>query len=124
MDALQGLGLAFTCYVVECEYWHPMTTPNLLVELSGEHVGELMSALSFHAGEVQRNPYHLEMIAWMMDNVRRGAELVGGQGAAAPNYLFGGLYRVRRWSNGQLGDIYPGGKLLSLTDAPADLFPA
>jgi len=30
------------------------------------------------AGEVRRNPYHARLPAWMMDNVRRGAELWAG----------------------------------------------
>ncbi len=62
----------------------------------------MMTALSFHVGEVQRNPYHLLVPAWMQDNVRRGGELVGGQGGAAPDFVFCTLYRLRRWSEGQL----------------------
>ena len=50
-----------------------------------------------HVGEVRRNPYHLTLPAWMMDNVRRGGEWVGGQGQAAPEFLFGTLYRLRKW---------------------------
>ena len=57
----------------------------------------MMAALSFHVGEVQRNPYHLLVPAWMQDNVRRGGELVGGQGGAAPDFTFATLYRLREW---------------------------
>ena len=39
----------------------------------------------------------------MMDNVRRGAELVGGQGGAAPDFAFAALYRLRKWSQGNAG---------------------
>ena len=60
----------------------------------------MMTALSFHVGEVQRNPYHLLVPAWMQDNVRRGGELVGGQGGAAPDFAFATLYRLRRWVDG------------------------
>ena len=49
--------------------------------------------------EVRRNPYHLRMPAWMMDNVRRGAELVGGQGSPAPDFCFCDL--VSRCSDGK-----------------------
>ena len=56
-------------------------------------------------GEVQRNPYHLTLPAWMMDNVRRGGEWVGGQGQAAPEFLYGTLYRVRRWTGGRFEDL-------------------
>ena len=62
----------------------------------------MMAALSFHVGEVQRNPYHLLVPAWMQDNVRRGGELVGGQGGAAPDFTFATLYRLRRWDRGGL----------------------
>ena len=60
----------------------------------------MMAALSCHVGEVQRNPYHLLVPAWMQDNVRRGGELVGGQGGAAPDFTFATLYRLRRWVDG------------------------
>lgn len=36
-----------------------------------------------HAGEVKRNPYHLRLPAWMMDNVRRGSEVIAGPGSEA-----------------------------------------
>lgn len=49
-----------------------------------------------------RNPYHLGLPAWMQDNVRRGGELVGGQGEAAPDFAFATLYRMRRWKAGRL----------------------
>jgi LmbE family N-acetylglucosaminyl deacetylase len=123
MDALQSLGAGFSCHVVETEYWQPMSHPNLMIEVSGESLAELMTGVSFHVGEVQRNPYHLEMPAWMMDNVRRGAELVGGQGASAPSYLFGCLYRVRTWANGQIADAFSGGRFVSLKDPLAAMFP-
>ena len=48
----------------------------------------------------ERNPYHLLVPAWMQDNVRRGGELVGGQGGAAPDFTFCTLYRLRRWRDG------------------------
>ena len=86
VDALARQAPAFTCLVVETEFWGAMATPNLMVESSIDDVAEMMTALSFHVGEVQRNPYHLLVPAWMQDNVRRGGELVGGQGGAAPDF--------------------------------------
>ena len=56
-----------------------MAEPNLLVESGVEDVADLVAALACHVGEVRRNPYHARLPAWMMDNVRRGAELVGGR---------------------------------------------
>ena len=73
----------------------------------------MMAALSFHVGEVQRNPYHLLVPAWMQDNVRRGGELVGGQGGAAPDFTFATLYRLRRWADGGLQTMYEGGRHLA-----------
>ena len=77
MRRLPGL----VCRVVETEYWGAMVAPNLMVESAPADVADLVAALSLHVGEVERNAYHLRLPAWMMDNVRRGTELVGGQGA-------------------------------------------
>ena len=81
----------------------------------------MMTALSFHVGEVQRNPYHLLVPAWMQDNVRRGGELVGGQGGAAPDFTFCTLYRLRRWGNGQLQATYTGGRSLAAGESASTL---
>ena len=105
LDALKTLPAGFKCHVVETEFWGQMTDPNLLVESSMEDVGGLVAALACHAGEVRRNPYHARLPAWMMDNVRRGAELVGGQGGAAPDFTFATIYRLRKWANGRLTNV-------------------
>ncbi len=112
MDALNLQLTRFSCYFVETEYWCTMPTPNLLVEANEDHVGDLVTALSFHKGEIARNPYHVSLPALLHDNVRRGAELVGGRGAAAPNYLFGGVYRLRKWTQNQLTDVLAQGKFV------------
>jgi LmbE family N-acetylglucosaminyl deacetylase len=112
IDALTRLPPDFSCHVVETEFWGAMATPNLMVESSVEDLADMMTALSFHVGEVQRNPYHLLVPPWMQDNVRRGGELVGGQGGAAPDFVFCTLYRLRRWSGGQLQTTYSGGRSL------------
>jgi len=122
MDALETLPAGFSCYAVETEFWGQNPSPNLMVELDSQHVADLITALTFHVGEVQRNPYHLSLPAWMIDNVRRGAELVGGQGSAAPDFIFATLYRFRRWSQGKLEDLYSGGRCLSCADRPESLF--
>jgi len=90
-----------TCDVFETEFWAPMAHPNLVVESSEEDVAMLVSALALHTGEVSRNPYHLRLPAWMIDNVRRGAELVGTQGGAAPDFTFATLYRHFRMTDGR-----------------------
>jgi LmbE family N-acetylglucosaminyl deacetylase len=122
MDALHNMMPGFECFVVETEFWGAMDDPNLAVEFSEADVADLIIATSFHVGEVQRNPYHLSLPAWLMDNVRRGAEIVGGQGGAAPEFQFAALYRLRKWSHGQLSAVFSGGKFLSKTENPASLF--
>jgi hypothetical protein len=58
----------------------------------------------------------------MMDNVRRGAELVGGQGGAAPRFAFATLYRLRHWANGQFEEALERGRALSSQDNLSELF--
>ncbi|MBK8175370.1 MAG: PIG-L family deacetylase [Rhodospirillales bacterium] len=101
-DALAILPAAFRCRVIETEYWSPMTQPNLMVESSIDDVADLIAALAQHAGEVARSPYHLTLPAWMIDNVRRGAETIGGWRARARPFVFATLYRASMWSDGRL----------------------
>jgi N-acetylglucosamine malate deacetylase 1 len=122
MDALTILPASFKCHVVETEFWGQMTNPNLLVESDIEDVGDLVAALACHVGEVRRNAYHARLPAWMMDNVRRGAELVGGPGGAAPDFTFATLYRHRQWSRGRLTNVLKSGRFLSRAGNPASLF--
>ena len=102
----------FNPFLVETEYWGQMPAPNLLVESSTEEVADLLGALSHHEGELKRNPFHLRMPSWMQDNVRRGAEVVGGQGGPAPSFNFATLYRVSRWMDGKWFPAWQGGKML------------
>jgi N-acetylglucosamine malate deacetylase 1 len=120
VEALGASGL--TCLAVETEFWGAMDAPNLMVESSAADVADLVAALSLHAGEVARNAYHLRLPAWMIDNVRRGAELVGGQGGTAPRFPFATLYRLRRWENGRFRNIFEGGQVLSSQDDLSKLF--
>jgi N-acetylglucosamine malate deacetylase 1 len=121
-DALRSLPVEFQCYTVETEFWGQMADPNLMVELAAADLADLITGLTFHVGEVRRNPYHLSLPAWMMDNVRRGSELVGGQGGAAPEYSFATLYRLRQWRNGAFQHVYAGGRQLTAGENPAELF--
>ena len=106
LDALARLPASFSCFVIETEFWGAMQNPNVLVEISVDELADLIYALALHRGEVARNPYHLRLPAWMIDNVRRGAEVVGGQGVQAPDFTFATLYRVRHWRAGQLHDVH------------------
>ncbi len=121
LDALAEQPADFRCLVAETEFWATMQAPNLMVESSAEDVADLVAALSLHRGEVARNPYHLRLPAWLIDSVRRGAELVGGQGGAAPDFAFASLYRLRRWADGGLVEALSGGRVLARGDDPGAL---
>ena len=82
----------------------------------------MMAATTFHVGEVQRNPYHLLLPAWLMDNVRRGAEVAGGQGGAAPDFAFAALYRLRKWTGKQAKKIFEGGEQIPSSSNVGDPF--
>lgn len=122
LDALRTLPPDFRTVAVETEFWGAMASPNLMVEISTQDLADLITALTFHVGEVQRNPYHLTLPAWMVDNVRRGGELVGGQGGAVPDFSFATLYRLRKWNGRELEMAYDGGKNLPCGTNPAWLF--
>ena len=113
-DSLNQIGSA-SITLIETEFWGQIKEPNLLVESSFEEVGDLVAALSHHKGEVRRNPFHLHLPSWMQDNVRRGAEVVGGQGGNAPDFDFATLYRVSRMEKGKIYLPWEGGRLLSKT---------
>jgi LmbE family N-acetylglucosaminyl deacetylase len=121
LDALATMPGA-ACTVVETEFWAALSTPNLMVASSAADVADLMAATSYHAGEVMRNPYHLRLPAWMSDNVRRGGELVGGQGGAAPEYAFATLYRVSTYAHGALAPAFDRGRQIAVADNPSSFF--
>jgi LmbE family N-acetylglucosaminyl deacetylase len=123
MDALHEIPASFECYVFETEFWGAMDDPNLMVEVSESDLADLITATTFHVGEVKRNPYHLSLPAWFMDNVRRGAELVGGQGGVAPDFQFAALYRFRRWAQGRLNTVWQATPYLSRVQNPVTLIP-
>jgi LmbE family N-acetylglucosaminyl deacetylase len=100
VEALKKMPADFSCTVVETEFWGAMDGPNLMVEGDAQTVADLVAATSLHIEEVARNPYHLLLPAWMQDNVRRGGELVGGQGGAVPDFYFATLYRLQKWIKG------------------------
>jgi LmbE family N-acetylglucosaminyl deacetylase len=122
LDALKAMPAGFQCHVVETEFWAPMAEPNLLVESSIADVADLVAALACHAGEVRRNPYHARLPAWLMDNVRRGAERVGGAGGAAPDFTFATLYRGRQWRRGKIRASFSAGKFVAAMKTPAGIF--
>ena len=102
--------------------WGFMNEPNLLVECNIKDVADLITALSFHRGEIERSPYHLRIATRLIDNVMRGAELVGGQGSQPPSILFAILYKLRYWYAEQFHHCQKKGNYLLSHDDPADLF--
>ncbi len=68
-------------------------------------IGARGAAQLFLEDAAERNPYHLLFPAWMQDHVRRGGELVGGQGGAIPDVDLATLYRLRKWENGAFSDV-------------------
>ena len=122
LDALKTLPGSFVCSIVKTEFWGQMISPNLLVQIGARDLADLVAALAFHAGEVRRNAYHTRLPAWMLDNVRRGAELVGGRGAKAPDFAFATICRLQAWRGGRLQTIFRGGKFLSAAQNAASLF--
>lgn len=96
---------ALRTHLLLSEYWNTQLTPRLMVELSDADVGRLMQATALHVGEVQRNPYHLSLPAWLIDSARRGAERVGGQGAAASGMAYAALYGWQFWEGGVARDM-------------------
>lgn len=101
LEALAKLPEDFMTRIVFTEYWQPQQEPNLLVECPPEDLTRLVTALMCHQGEIARNPYHRSLPAWMIDNARRGAERVGGEGATALPIGFATLYQVGHWQHGR-----------------------
>ena len=122
MDALTLRPADFECFVVETEFWGQMVDLNLMVEIGETNLADMIAATSFHVGEVNRNPYHLLLPAYLMDNVRRGTELVGGQGGAAPDFSFAAIYRLRRWTRGAVVKMFEGGRQISRSQNVGELF--
>jgi len=99
--------------LAQTEFWSTQDAPNWLVESSNADTARLVQALARHRGEVERNPYHLRLPAFLADSVRRGGELIAGAGSAVPDYAFATLYRLSRWHDGRFA-----------CDLPARLCPA
>ena len=117
-----GLAVVDACglcqAVFETEYWHPMRHPNVMVSATAGQVEHLQQALSAHQGEMMRNDYAARLPAWMIDNIRRGTELLGGAGAAAPDMPYAVLYRARIRQAGKWKRLVAQGTII---DSSADV---
>jgi hypothetical protein len=114
LDALAQLPPTYTPQIAWTEYWSTMETPNLMVELSAQHVSQLVSGLYCHAGEIARNPYHATLPLWMMESVRRGSERVGPPGGIAADFDFATLYTLAQWDGTRALPIPGPGRVVSL----------
>jgi N-acetylglucosamine malate deacetylase 1 len=88
--------------LLETEYWQPMAGANLLLGVEPAELAVLLTALARYRVEMMRHPYHLRQPGRMMDNVRRGSELLEAFGQRAADFLFGELYRLSKVANGRL----------------------
>lgn len=75
--------------------------PNLMIGVNESDAATLLSALVCHAGENARNSFDARFPAYLIDNVRRGSERVGGKGAASAPDDFAMLYKVGVWKSGK-----------------------
>jgi LmbE family N-acetylglucosaminyl deacetylase len=80
-------------HLFETAYWQDLAAPNLMVELTSDHVIRMGSALLEHRGEIERNPYHLSLPAHLIDSRRKGVERVSGMGSRSGTGLFAQLLR-------------------------------
>jgi N-acetylglucosamine malate deacetylase 1 len=83
------------------EFWSTQEQPNALVQTNIADTARLIAALERHTGEIERNPYHLRLPAFLADAVRRGGELVLGAGEEVPDFAFATLYRLVAYRAGQ-----------------------
>lgn len=123
LDALALLGDSYDGYLVEYEYWGNLKSANLMLEANPEHIAILMEALSRHTKELERNDYHVRLPFYMADNVRRGAELIGGQGGDAPKFDFASLYNVKKKNRkGEWVSAFDRGVFLSASENIKEIF--
>jgi LmbE family N-acetylglucosaminyl deacetylase len=87
-------------HVFYSEFWQSMEKPNFVLPLSAKHISTLGRGLEQHVGEVSRNPYHLTLPAWAMDQIRRGSEMrelpkgKNSAGLQSVDAVFGQIYRL------------------------------
>ena len=62
------------------------------------------------------------MPGWLIDNVRRGGELVGTSGGNVPDYTFAAIYNVMPWRDGALQMAWSSGRMIGSTSVCGDYF--
>jgi N-acetylglucosamine malate deacetylase 1 len=102
--------------LIETEFWHQHSCPNLMIGVSPADEAALLMAAAEHGVEVRRNPYHLRHPARMIDNVRRGAEIVVQAGGPAPDMPFAEIYRLVFMAGRKPVQPRPGGVMIGPTE--------
>lgn len=95
-ELVKSVTKSFTGTIAWSEFWSPQRNPNLMVEVPFEVFLKQYKALEFHRGEIERNPYHLRLQSWLIDNVRRGSEVIAHSGSAAAPMVMAQLYRLSK----------------------------
>ena len=108
--------------IVETEFWQMMDKPNLMVGVTHEDEAQLVYAISAHKEEIERNPYHINHPARMLDNVTRGSEVIGGQGGDAFKADFAMIYRASVFNNGEFKPAWDNGQCFNTEDSLESLF--
>jgi N-acetylglucosamine malate deacetylase 1 len=98
--------------LIETEYWRGLAEPNLMVAVTPELAAIQLTAAAEHGGEMRRAPFHLLHPCRLLDNARRGSEVVGGQGRAAQRFALAELYRVSFRRGSKTISPRPGGRIL------------
>ncbi len=80
---------------IQTEYWQAAKTPTHFIPLSSKQVIKIGEALMKHVGEISRNPYHLSLPAWYMDQARRAPEVLGSGFGGKSNAMFGQLLTIK-----------------------------
>lgn len=111
----------YTGHLFFTEFWHALLKPNLLIELHYEDATKLAFALCEHKKEIERNPYHLRYPAWLMDNSRRGSELVGDHTSDYRHLIYSQLYEVKLMQNGRIQEQFLDQKIFTSSDSLSPL---
>jgi N-acetylglucosamine malate deacetylase 1 len=98
--------------LIETEYWRELAEPNLMVAVTPEIAAIQLTAAAEHGGEMARTPFHVLHPCRLLNNARRGSEVVGGQGQPAQPFAFAELYRVSFRRGSEAISARPGGRIL------------
>lgn len=86
----------FRGHIAWSEFWSPQQNPNLMIEVPLRIYVKQYKALEFHKGEIERNPYHLRLQSWLIDNVRRGSEIIQRPGSTSLCMTMGQIYHFKK----------------------------